>query len=89
MYFLAHSFCPQQISQEFHHAMHGTRAIGSLGFGRGVALSVLQMQQRGNVRRGELEGAARYGDAMDIDGLNYEALQVRYSTHIQDYIYVC
>jgi len=61
--------------REFSLEMHGTKTIREMNL-TSASLTVMKSAQRGVVKRGDLEsrlGEAQ-GDAMDVDGLNYEAL---------------
>ena len=63
--------------REFNLEMYGSKTLKDLGIYPSSTLIVMMCASRGQVKRGILEsklGEAQ-GDAMDVDGLNYEALQ--------------
>ena len=65
--------------RELHVELDGTRSLAELLDVGGVsqlALTVLPTRDRGVVRRGALEAALEHaaGDAMDVDGMGFEAL---------------
>lgn len=63
--------------REFSLEMYGSKTLKDLGIYPSSTLIVMMCASRGQVKRGILEsklGEAQ-GDAMDVDGLNYEALQ--------------
>jgi ubiquitin-protein ligase len=62
--------------REFNLEMHGTISLDDLNLAPSATLTVMKCQDRGILKRGELEsrlGEAQ-GDAMDVDGLTYEGL---------------
>jgi hypothetical protein len=63
--------------REFSLEMHGSISLKDLGMCPSATLTVMMCSSRGQVKRGILEsklGEAQ-GDAMDVEGLGYEALQ--------------
>lgn len=63
--------------REFSLEMHGSMSLKDLGLTPSATLTVMRTDERGQVKRGILEsklGEAN-GDAMDVEGLGYEALQ--------------
>ncbi len=63
--------------REFSLEMHGSMSLIDLGLTPSATLTMMRTGERGQVKRGILEsklGEAQ-GDAMDVEGLNYEALQ--------------
>mmetsp|Transcript_329 Transcript_329/g.344 ORF Transcript_329/g.344 Transcript_329/m.344 type:complete len:1132 (-) Transcript_329:39-3434(-) len=63
--------------REYSFEMHGSTSLKELGLTPSTTLTVMMCSSRGQVKRGILEskiGEAK-GDAMDVDGLGYEALQ--------------
>lgn len=63
--------------REFSLEIDGLKSLKDLNMAKSAALTVMQCNQRGLARRGTLEDklAEAQGDAMDVDDLNYEALQ--------------
>jgi len=63
--------------REFSLEIDGLKSLKDLNMAKSAALTVMQCNQRGLSRRGALEDklAEAQGDAMDVDDLNYEALQ--------------
>ena len=62
---------------EYSLEMHGTLSLKDLGLAPSATLTVMMCSSRGQVKRGILESKLHeaQGDAMDVDGLGYEALQ--------------
>lgn len=63
--------------REFSFEVHGTKSLRDMDLVPSASLTVFKCNERGVVRRGDLEarlGEAQ-GDAMDIEGLSYEGLQ--------------
>mmetsp|Transcript_2944 Transcript_2944/g.4270 ORF Transcript_2944/g.4270 Transcript_2944/m.4270 type:complete len:507 (-) Transcript_2944:111-1631(-) len=63
--------------REFSLEMHGSMSLKDLGLTPSATLTMMKTDERGQVKRGILEsklGQAQ-GDAMDVEGLGYEALQ--------------
>lgn len=63
--------------REYSLEMDGTRSLADLGVARFATLTVMRCHERGVAKRADLEDklAGAQGDAMDLDDLNYEALQ--------------
>ncbi|KAL7563137.1 hypothetical protein ACA910_012318 [Epithemia clementina (nom. ined.)] len=62
--------------REFSLEIHGTKSLRELGLAPSATLTVMMCQDRGVVRRGDLESrlSEAQGDAMDVEGLSYEGL---------------
>ena len=63
--------------REFSLEMHGSMSLKDLGLTPSATLTVMRTDERGQVKRGILESKLdeANGDAMDVEGLGYEALQ--------------
>ena len=63
--------------REYSLEMDGTKALKDLDIAASATLTVMMCNARGQVKRGLLENklAGAQGDAMDVEDLNYEALQ--------------
>jgi hypothetical protein len=63
--------------REYSIEMDGLRTLKDLQIHTSAALTVMRCDERGMSLRGDLESklAEAQGDAMDVDDLNYEALQ--------------
>lgn len=63
--------------REYSLEMDGMKSLDELNVAKSAALTVMQCNERGMAKRADLEDklAAAKGDAMDVDDLNYEALQ--------------
>ena len=63
--------------REYSLEMDGLRTLKDLQIHTSAALTVMRCNERGMALRGDLESklAQAQGDAMDVDDLNYEALQ--------------
>mmetsp|Transcript_22196 Transcript_22196/g.28713 ORF Transcript_22196/g.28713 Transcript_22196/m.28713 type:complete len:179 (+) Transcript_22196:2-538(+) len=57
--------------------MHSTKSLREMDLLGSVSLTVMKCAERGLVKRGDLETrlVGAQGDAMDVEGLSYEALQ--------------
>jgi hypothetical protein len=62
--------------REFSLEMHGTKSLEELNLAPSATLIVMRCHERGVVHRGELESRLRevQGNAMELEGLTYEAL---------------
>ena len=62
--------------REFSLEMDGTKSLCEMALVPSAVVTVMMCQERGKVRRGDLEGRldAAQGDAMDVEGLSYEGL---------------
>ena len=62
--------------REFNLEMHGTKTLTELGLVPSATLTIMNCQDRGLARRGEVESrlAEASGGAMDVEGLSYEGL---------------
>ena len=63
--------------REFSCEIHASKSLREMGLVGYVNVTVLKCAERGVVKRGDLESrlADAQGDAMDVEGLSYEALQ--------------
>jgi len=63
--------------REYSLEMDGMKSLDELNVAKSAALTVMKCNERGMAKRADLEDklAAAKGDAMDVDDLNYEALQ--------------